>query len=144
MKTKPLIPIILTLFLIGCAGFDIKPPDQDKIAHGIGYTASYLVLRNNPDQIPTVEPAIRGALEMLSEDGVDIAVMISNIVEFSGNLMKGINEDYVGVVMGAMESFEGMVTLDLDIPEDYNKAVRLTREFLEGALLGLEDAKEVT
>jgi len=144
MRVKFLMLIILLFFLVGCVGLTVKEPDQDKIAYGIGYTASYMVLKNNSDQIPKVEPAIRGALEMLDEDGVDIVVMISNIMDFSTGLLSGIKADYANATKGAIKSFGGMVTLDFDIPENYGKAVRLTREFLKGALLGLEDARLAT
>jgi len=153
MKTKrSFLAIALALvFLAGCAGGDkfgmsdleITAPQLKVMAELAGYNAAYWPLKNNPAYIPDVEVAVRKALDIAYTPGhVDVAQLVEDIVWFATRFKKaeGIQE-YVPVISQALSQFQETVTLDLDIPENYDVALDCVRAFLEGAQTAVYDLK---
>lgn len=143
---KPLLILLLLIALIlgGCPRVQIDVGERDTlaVARTVGYNAAYWPLMNNPDYIPKVEIPLRGAIDLARDDGVDIAGLMTKIISYCEALL---DDPAVGKfappIRSAVESFRGIMVIDLEVPENYQKAVRHTRAFLEGALRGLEDVK---
>ena len=111
---------------------------------GLGYQAAYWPFKNNPDLIPMVSGPLNIALAAVDQEGVDVAHLIREIVIFGESIMtdKDIGQ-FAAPLKEALLVFEGTLKLDLNIPEKYDHAVRLTRAFLQGAQKAILNLKEV-
>lgn len=146
MKYFKLIPIffIVLFFSIGCATIQIGQPEKEAAFETLGYNAAYWPLKNNPDYIQRVEVPLQVAIETVNTEDVDIALLMSDIVEFIVEMRLNPEFDEYGPpLVNAMKQFQGLLIMDLDIPEEYEEAVTLTRAFLVGAQDAIKDLKGV-
>ena len=142
MKAKFLPPVFI-IFMLGCVGMQISDePDYSQMAQGFGYTASYVVFANNPDEIPSAEIALKIALTVLEQDEVDVEVLLSQIFEYGGEILEGKGDGYIVIFNGAMMSFWSMFNFEpTESPENNSKAIEITRGFLLGVQKGIEQVK---
>jgi len=157
MKTKrSILAIALTLvFLVGCAKDQIKigaleiqvtESQKQALARGAGYMAAYLPLKNNPGYLSGTEGAIVRALDRAYEPGVDVALLVSDIVYYLNHIkrIKDFSGD-IGVISMGLQAFEGALVLDIELSESKEKQKEMTlgyvRAFLEGAQAAVYDLK---
>lgn len=142
---KSSIILILLIFAFsGCAtkGVEVDMPDYTELAKLAGVTASFLPLQNNPKYIPIVELALRGALETIEEEDLNLLKFASDIVEWGLEFSdKPDFEKYAKPIALALAQFRNYVQITIDIPDKWDETRGIIRAFLQGAMEGLRMAK---
>lgn len=144
MNKKHIVLLLISVFLVISCGVrvSIKPDDQERIAANAGYNAAYWPLSNNPDYISKVELPLDMALAAIDSKNVDIVDLVARIVSFAEEFLDQKEfKEYAGPVKQALRSFEGMVSLDVTVAENRERAIMLTRAFLIGAQTAVSDLK---
>ena len=141
---KCLAIVFVVMFLMACASIKIKPADQERIARMAGYNAAYWPLKNNPDYISKFEGPLKEMVLSAVESDVDIAGLSGKIIDFAMEFFDQPEfAEYAGPAKEALRSFEGMVSIDIKIPENRENVIRLTKAFLNGAMAAINDLKAV-
>jgi hypothetical protein len=139
MKAK-LLPIVLIVFFMGCAGASIQ---VETIAHEAGYTTMYLYLANNPDSVYEAELFTNSMLGALDDPNMALKPIVNGIMSYLlDNVFEGTEEWHV-VALSAVRVFIGTIP-DYTIPENMESAVRVVRQFLLGAQAGIKQIKWTT
>ncbi len=136
MKTK-LLPIVLIMSLMGCAGALIQ---TDTIAHEAGYTTMYIYLSYNPDNVYEAELFANSMLGALNDPDMALKPIVNGIMAYLlENVFRG-DEEWHIVALSAVRLFIGTIP-DYTVPENVESAVRVVRQFLLGAHKGIKGIK---
>ena len=135
--------ICVSLLVFGCSGkVELKPADIEMVCRNVGYNAAYWPLKNNPDYIAKVEPPLDIAISAAENRNVDIAKLVGQIISFAGEFLDNPEfKDYAGPAKEALRSFEGIVKIDITVPENRENVILWTKAFLAGAKAAVGDLK---
>lgn len=134
-----LMALIMPAVFSGCITFTANTADQTQEAlfKAAGNNLAYYGLAKESDaDITKVEAAINAAIEILSKtDTGDMVKLITDYItahQFPG---------YAHLVRSATDLLNGLVIINLEIPENQKRAAKLIQIFLDGAADGIKDLR---
>lgn len=134
MKSKIIFTImVLTLLPVLLLSCVTLKPGAETWEHRIGRTAAEIILSNNPDYIPEVKQGIEDGLRLVTGQDIDPARALQGITDFVNKLTAGKWQDYKKIVDQVLDFARDIVQLNLQIPEDKQKAADMIAEFFRGA-----------
>lgn len=135
------LPLILCLCLLAsCATIKINA-DPNSVIQGVGYTAAYMVLQNNPDLIPEVEQAVSRAVIMADSPTVDVAALMRDIQGYAADLQVKRPRD-AKIIYPVIYQLR-MIAVDVAVPAEAQKVLPQIKALLKGIGDGVRDAKGV-
>ena len=151
MKLSLKFAILFALMVIfgmgqGCVTVKAKPSPEIKelLFKEAGFNlAYYTMLRESDPAIARADAVIRGGIDMLGTKAVPEMVFlmteyIRDAPQFKANMIP-----YAPLINTAMRLLDGLLDIDLDVPEENEEAMECLRAFFGGALDGIMEIRKM-